>query len=462
MDDSSATSYGLAPEIEGSLEASRWEGVSSQIAVSILDFFLVPFALYIGTRDSQLGLLMALPSFVSAIALFFVVDIVRIMGNRRSLIVWGAILQAVVLAPLPIFAVHRVPWAVGIVFALVCAYRVIGAIMGPPWGSLMSDYLPEQIRGDYFGQRSQLVGIWGMVSAAVCGTMLHYLGRLSEAISFCLLLVIACVARTVSIRYMREMANLPEHAGHRAFFRLSDALSRVRTSNLARFVLYVSGINFATQVSAAYFSVHMLKDLHFDFIPFTAVGLASAMMAFGAYPAWGRHADVVGNARVLRFNSLLMPIIPVLWCLTEKAWLLVLIEGLSGFIWAGFNLCTANFIYDAVPPAKRVQALGWYNLINGAALFLGGACGSFLADRLPPVFGFRLHTLFLVSAAMRLVADFALSRHFREARPTTVSAGSAELFFSVVGVHPLSGAGGDIDWDPPAKLARQGQAAKNR
>jgi len=347
----------LRREIDASLSASRSEGVAAQITTSILDFFLVPFALFLGARDSELGLLMALPGFVSAVALFFVVDIVRLAGNRRRLLIGCAALQALTLAPLPWFVVRRVAGSVEIVFVLVCIFRVIGAVMGPPWGSLMSDYLPEGRRGDYFGRRSQLIGIWGMVSAAACGTMLHYLSRLSQAASFIVLLAAAFVARAFSLRYLRRMVDLPQRGEQRSAFGFSAAMARLRHSNFARFVLFVSGISFATQLSAAYFSLHLLKDLHFDFIPYTAVQLASAMMAFGAYPAWGRHADLVGNAQVLRFNSFLMPLIPILWTLTEKAWLLVLIEGLGGFIWAGFNLCTANFIYDAVPAEKRVQAL---------------------------------------------------------------------------------------------------------
>src|SRR5581483_9775464 len=156
----------------------------AQISISVLDFFLVPFALFLGARPPELGLLIALPSFVSALALFFVVDIVRLAGNRRRLLVWGATLQTLVLAPLPLFALHRFPSAVAIVFALICLFRTVGAIMGPPWGSLMSDYLPDGRRGDYFGKRSQLIGVCGMISAAACGTMLHFLGQFSEAASF--------------------------------------------------------------------------------------------------------------------------------------------------------------------------------------------------------------------------------------------------------------------------------------
>src|SRR5579859_3027696 len=99
MDGPTDASARLIREIEGSLEASRWEGVAAQITGSVLDFFLVPFALYLGARSAQLGLLMALPSFVSALALFFVVDIVRMFGDRHRLIVWGALLQTLVLAP---------------------------------------------------------------------------------------------------------------------------------------------------------------------------------------------------------------------------------------------------------------------------------------------------------------------------------------------------------------------------
>ena len=442
------------PEVERSLAASRREGVAAQVPVSLLDYYLVPYALHLGASAAQVGLLVALPNLLSAVSQFFVVDVLRAANGRRRLLLWGVALQIAALAPLA--ALPALPGLgeelrVNAAFASVAAFRVLGAIMGPAWGSLMSDYLPPGRRGDYFGRRSRLVGVAGMLAAAGGGALLHGLRHAMPGFSFALLFGAGAVSRAASFPYMRRLAETPGHDGDQGRFEWRDWRARLRRSNFARFMIYVSAVTFAAQLSSAYLGVHMLRDLGFDYVSYMGVLLASAAAAFLAFPSWGRHADVVGNAHVLRFTSFLVPVMPLLWCLTESAWSLGLVELLGGFVWAGFNLCATNFVYDAVPPHKRVRALGYYNLTNGAAVFLGAALGGWLADRLPATLGYRLHTLFLLSAALRLAAHFVLSRHFEEARQGARRVRSRELFYSVVGLRPLVGESRDEDFEGPGK-----------
>jgi MFS family permease len=445
-------------EIERSLEASRHEGASCQVAFCAFDYYIVPFALFLGATTQKIGWLIALPSLLSAVSQFFVLDVLRAFGNRRALLLWGVALQAAVLVPLSALGLARIPSRVAALFVLVCAFRTIGALMGPPWGSLMSDYLPERRRGAYFGGRSQVVGVCGILTAAAGGALLHFLEPVSEGAAFAALFGAAGFFRALSFFYMRRQVNMPEHHSPRESFDLLAVRRKLRDSNLARFIAYIAAMTFAAQLSAAYFGVHLLRDLKFDYMRYTSVQLASAVSSFATFPLWGRHADLVGNARVVRLNGLLLPLVPLLWCATDSAAGLCVVEAFGGFLWSGFSLCTTNFVYDAVPPEKRVRALGWFNLINGSAVFTGALLGGVLADRLPAIGRHQLHTLFLVAAAARFAADFLLRGHFQEARSETRHADHTELFFSVVGLRPLSGDNRDLEWEPPAEEEERGRS----
>jgi uncharacterized membrane protein YfcA len=116
----------------------------------------------------------------------------------------------------------------------------------------------------------------------------------------------------------------------------------------------------------------------------------------------------------------------------------MLVQIWAGFAWSGVTLSAANFIYDAVTPQKRVRCIAYFNVINGAALFLGSAFGGFLGSRLPLLFGYSLMSLFVLSCFCRLGFYLLLSRSFREVRPAH-SASTKELLFSVVGIRPLVG-----------------------
>src|SRR5262249_642534 len=148
-------------------------------------------------------------------------------------------------------------------------------------------------------------------------------------------------------------------------------------------------------------------------------------------PMWGKQADAVGNARVLKTTSFLIPFVPVLWIFFHHLVPLLLIEGFAGIVWGGFNFCAVNYIYDSVSPEKRVRCLGYFNLVNGLAIFLGAGAGGWLSTHLPPVFGFPILCLFLVSAGGRFLMHVLLAPQFKEVRTGVKPISSTHLFFSV-------------------------------
>lgn len=145
----------------------------------------------------------------------------------------------------------------------------------------------------------------------------------------------------------------------------------IRDSDLGRFVLYVMLITFGAQICAPYFSVRMLRELHFDYLSYTAVHLAGVVASVLAFPMWGRRADALGAARILKLNAIFIPVVPLLWMVARHPAELIVVEMLSGFLTSGFTLCVTNYLFDAVPAGDRMRMLAYYNLLNGGAAFLG-------------------------------------------------------------------------------------------
>jgi MFS family permease len=164
----------------------------------------------------------------------------------------------------------------------------------------------------------------------------------------------------------------------------------------------------------------------------------SALAGLIALPLWGRHADAVGNVRVLRLSGFFACTVPLFWLVSRNVFYLAAVQMFAGFVWSGFTLCATNFIYDAVTPQKRVRCISYFHVMNGTAIFLGAALGGFLATKLPPLQGHPLLSLFLLSAICRLFFYFVLFNRFREVRPSK-DVSIQELFFSVVGIRPLAG-----------------------
>lgn len=427
-----------ASKIQKSLNLSWKEGIPAAIMLGIMDYYVIPYGLFLGASVLEIGFIIAIPNLLASVAQLLAVSVVRFSGSRLKFLIRGTAVQTGLLIPIALLSFTAFDQRVWILIFLITLFKIIGNLIATAWGSLMSDYLPENKRGHYLGWRSQVVGIAGVTGVALAGLLLFLLHQANRAFAFFFLFLMASLLRFISSFLMSKMADLPMHYQPGSDFTFFMFLRRFRESNFVKYVLYIASITFAVHLASPYFSVYMLKNLRFNYIYYMAVHLSAVVMGLIAFPIWGKHADVVGNAKILKITSFLIPLIPLLWIFSANPFYLMGVEMFSGFVWGGFNLCTANYIYDAVSPAKRVRCLGYFNLINGIALCLGASLGGFLAERLPSLMGYRLISLFLLSGFIRFAAHFFLSKKFKEVRTSTKPVSSAGLFFSVLGIRPIS------------------------
>lgn len=428
-----------------SLDISWKEGIAASVMQASADEYLIPLGLFLGATPMDIGFLVAIPHLLGSFSQFLAVKTVDLFGSRLRFLVRATFLQALFLLPLAIFPFFFFPSRILALIFFVTLFRVLANLITTVWGGLASDYLAPEERGKYFGWRSRVTGLAGMITAIGGGILLYVFRTISTAVGFSILFGVTALARFVSSGLMTRMQDVPEQKKTEDMFTFFMFLRRFRESNFVKFVFYVASITFATMLAAPYFSVYMLQDLHFSYLTYMFIHMGAVVASLVSFPVWGKHADRIGNAKVLKTTSLLIPLIPVLWLFSSNLAYLFLIEIFAGLVWGGFNLCSLNFIYDAVSPGKRVRCLGYFGFINGVATFVGAGLGGYLAERLPHLNGSRILMLFVISAALRFLSHFLLSRHFQEVRPATQKMSSVELFFSVVGIRPLLEKG--RDWD---------------
>jgi MFS family permease len=424
--------------VRSSLRASFKDGICAALMAGITEHYAIPLALFLGATVQQVGLLTALPNLFSSLSQFLAVQIVHWVGGRLKLLVRLVFFQAAL-----ILCVAVLPWLgssrrVDVLLVLLICAAVCGGLAGPAWGSLITDYIPASKRGRYFGWRNRIVGAISLVSIITSGLVLYSFGEVSYRAGFCILFGLAALARFASGYFIKQMDEPPHKSDPAADFTFLMFVARFRESNFLKFVVFSGCLTFATYLAAPFFAVFMLRDLQFSYLTYMGLQVCSSFAALVALPLWGRHADLVGNVRVLRLSSFLAALIPIFWIFSHDPAYLMLVQLWGGFAWSGVTLSAANFIYDAVTPQKRVRCIAYFNVINGAALFFGSSLGGFLASRLPPLFGYGLLSLFVLSCFCRLFFYLLLSRSFREVRPAH-EASIHQLFFSVVGIRPLIG-----------------------
>jgi MFS family permease len=92
-------------------------------------------------------------------------------------------------------------------------------------------------------------------------------------------------------------------------------------------------------------------------------------------------------------------------------WYLLLVQIVSGLVWSGFNLTTANYLYDIRPHQTNFATYAALQAILTAALvFVGGITGGYLAalsavivDWSPFELTSSLYIVFVASGVLRAV-----------------------------------------------------------
>ena len=377
--------------------------------------FMIPYALALGATPLQAGLLSSARNFLISIVQLWSADAVARIGSRRALVLATVAVQAALWVPLaavaPLFGTSAVP-ALIVLYTLGTASAGLGV---PAWGSLVSEYVPDEERGRFFGRRARLCGLWTSIASLVAGAILEGVGA-HVVFGFAVLCALAGLARVVSWRELARLHEDPWQESPHLRFSFWRFIRQVRRSNFARFSCCLAFANFAANVSAPYFVVYQLEELHFGYLAYTMVALAGSVTGFLTSAWWGGIGDRNGNQSVLRWTMTSVSMLPVLWTLVGHPLAFAVFNATGAFLWAGLNLAATNYVYDAVSPPKRHTCLAYFNVLNGVAVALGPLVGGWALHHLPPAHGSHYATVFYCSAAFRLVAALTFRRFVREVR----------------------------------------------
>ncbi|MDP2920378.1 MAG: MFS transporter, partial [Dehalococcoidia bacterium] len=142
----------------------------------------------------------------------------------------------------------------------------------------------------------------------------------------------------------------------------------------------------------------------------------SALSTIGFMTWWGKRTDKAGNIKVLKFTSFLVPLVPIGWLVSQNFYWILVVQVFSGFTWAGFQLSSNIFLYDASPQENRTRYIAIYNTLMYLGVSLGSLSGGILAPLLPEINGSYFLTIFLVSGLARLTVVLSFLPHISEVR----------------------------------------------
>jgi MFS family permease len=393
--------------------------------------------LLIGAGAFHIGFLNSISNLAAALVQLASAELTQFFGSRKRFIGLSVLLQSLVIAAMVAF-VFSGKAHIGLFIGLVILFVAFGNISNPAWVSFLSDLVDVEQRGAYFGWRGQYLGFLTVAVMAFAGFFVDGMGRLDSRLGFGLIFAAALICRVLSYFMLGKMYEPPLAYKREDQFSFFMFFGRIKESNFVKFVLFVALMNFSVNLAAPFFAVLMIRDLSFSYGLYTAIIITAPLTVYLTIQRWGRHADRTGNLKIIKLCARLITLLPLLWVVNRHPAYLLAVEVFSGFLWAGFNLCTVNYIFDAVSPEKRTRCLAYFSVVNGLGLALGALCGGALVNDLPPLFGYQILSLFLVSTFCRFLVSCFFIRLVKEVRKAE-PARSIDIFFSMIGMRPILG-----------------------
>ncbi len=437
-----------------SLQNSQKEAVASSTMTASCDNFINPFALYLGADNLQMGLLTGFPQLIGAT--FQLVSVwLGTWFTRKQLVLFAAIFQTFLMFAFATLAVSRRGGLMTELIMLFMMYHAAFNFIQPQWRAWMGKLVSADQRGHFFASRSRLTVATSIFMFVAGGLLLALSARFDAAwIGFLFLFIISAIGRAFSCYFLSSMHESKEwdNGHHRSVFStLSECRAALHNSTFRNYSLFFAGMQGAVSVSAPFFAVYMLQELNYSYLEYAINQLASIGTQFFMLKYWGSFSDRFGSRFMMLLSSSLIPAAPILWIFSENYYWLLLVQIFSGFAWSGYNLTTANYLYDIRPHQTDFASYAALQAQAAAIfVFFGSLLGGLLATQaqklsiyLPFSIGSTLYIVFTTSGLIRLLVLLWFIPRADEPRIRTRPQ-LLKIIYRIARFNPISGL--VLDW----------------
>ena len=404
-------------EVIKALNYSTKDGVANSVATGAGDNFVSAYAVSLGATNFQLGLLSALPTLIP-VELFTSKTMEKY--SRKQIMMIGTFIQIIMyalIALIGLFLFKQPMLAASLLIFLFTIYASTGLFMSPAWGSWMKDLTEKISIGRYFGIRNKIFGIVSIITIIFGGVLLSYFKKINAVfIGFAVLFAVAAIGRFISRQYQKKQYEPRLKLNKGYYFSFWEFIKKAHTNNYGKFAIFIAFLTFAVNISGPFFAPYLLNDLKFNYFTYTLIQLVvSSVATLVTMPLWGKFVDKYGCVKTMSVTIWAIPFIPVMWLISPSFYWLAFIQIISGIIWAGFNLASGTFTYNAVTKERMNLCIAYTSILNGVAVFVGALLGGVIAS-MHITFMNVLLFVFLISGILRMIITIIFFNSIKEVK----------------------------------------------
>ena len=412
----------IAPPVARALRLSVLDGAAFAVYWNVVAGVIINgLLLALGGRAIHFAVLNALP-LLSQVFGVFAAKSMQERDIRKPVVMVAEALSRGVWALVPLLLLLNAdgPTRIWFVVAVAAVSHVAHAAGVVGWLSWISDLVPEGIRGVYFGVRTAiagLVGVMGLAAAtawadgvrAAHGAGPAYLHTLLVLIALAILYGAASWGFLLAqpVRRMRNLAT----AGWRAIW------TALAEPNSRRIALTWTTFAFSTGITAGVFNAFFLERLKMSLTGLAVYAWIALGVSTAITPLLGRFSDRFGHKNLLLLAWLGVFWQPLLSVFTPNEMphvlglmpVTILVDAVfAGCFWPALGMAQTNLVIAQADSGSRAGLFAALTALAGMAGFLAAILGGVMAEAIGERNAFTFAGLPLDDLRLPLVVGTAL------------------------------------------------------
>lgn len=383
----------------------RWfiaDGIGANISDTILLTYQSLYLMALGATRAQIGTLGALSNLMLALAMLPAALLAARGTTYKPKVVVPALVGRLLLIPLILLPFISTSWplvTVGIGLVIVRVFLM--NLIQPAWTALVGIIVPAQWRGRYFSTRNILMALAGVLTLASVGRLIDVIGKpagYQVALGISLLAGLFAVFAFSRIEEPPHPPRVQTRGAAGLFWQ-----SLRRDGRFWALTVTAALWQFSVQIGGPFFTIFLADGAGFSAAAVGMISAAGSLAAIFGQRLFGVLTDTKGSLRVQQVLSFLIPVIPLVWGFMRQPWHGLIVESMSGFLWAGYNLAAFNLLLEMTPDEQRSSYVAVYQTALGLAMAGGAALGGHIAQQ----YGYL--PVFLASGVGRIITAVLFS-----------------------------------------------------
>lgn len=371
----------------------------------------------LGANDLLYSIIAAMP-YIAGVFQIFASYLLEKTGRRKLIFLITGYVRSIIWIPIVLtpLLMRDQPKStmLMIITFLFFIYAVASSSVNISYLSWMGSIIPENIKGSFFGRRTAISTVTGIIASVIVG---WYLDELHSMLSFAVVFIGISICSLMDTSCYLGVIDPPMEVNreNRPSF-MTMLKEPFKEKNYLKLIIFVSCWNFSINLATPFFNIYMIEQLKMSYLSisiFTQFVAGITTVIF--INKIGVLSDKYGIKPVIRICCIFEALLPITWCLADKSNYFVVLSVsflISGLFHQGSNMLISNFSIWLAPEKNRSMFLANYSLIttlfSGLAYICAGAfmesSKGFIRQLNNWLFGFQLlsnfHVLFIISAVI--------------------------------------------------------------